>query len=709
MGLFNPRAWTFTYPLGVTAWWLLGAIPAAIILLYFLKLRRRPISVPSTLLWRRSIEDLHVNSLFQRLRRNLLLFLQLLAVGLVLLALAGPRYKGSQDRGQRFVLAIDESASMGATDVAPSRLEAAKAAARKVIATMAPGDLAMIIAFADNARVVANYTGDRDALRRRLDAIEPTEQSTSLREALQLVAGLANPQKYLEPGEGVVATSVVPPTLYVFTDGAFADVPGFSLGNIEPRVVPIGPPPQLPPPPSAEEGAPAPATPAAPRRAPSDNVALLALRAARAEDDPEQLQLFGRAHNYRAEPVTANARLFRHDPARPGAAPSLVDAVALEIPAQSDQAFQFDLRAGAGDDALEVRLDVEDALALDNRAFVATGGSRKARVLLVAERARFLAGTLRTESMRRIADLTEMTPEQAGTPEARRDLAAGLYDLVIFDGAAPLEAPESNTLYVGALPPGLPPERTRRVEGLRILDWDTAHPLLQYVRDLGSIALREATRIEPPEGARTLIDSNQGPVAVAIPRGAHLDVVLGFALVRGREFNTDWPLKVGFPLFMYNCVRILGNARDAAGEEPAAPGRPVTLRLDAPAERLDVLGPDGRRVESVTRSARGTFVVTQTRHTGLYQARWGERPEDRLTFAVNLFDPRESDLATRGQVPAGVSDEQAEAYRIKIGYTPVAAVRSDELTLRDWWWPIVLVALVVVLVEWVVYNRRVAI
>jgi len=60
-------------------WGLLLAVPPAIILLYFLKLKRRPLQVPSTYLWHRSIEDLHVNTVWQRLRRNLLLFLQLLS------------------------------------------------------------------------------------------------------------------------------------------------------------------------------------------------------------------------------------------------------------------------------------------------------------------------------------------------------------------------------------------------------------------------------------------------------------------------------------------------------------------------------------------------------------------------------------------------------------------------------------------------------
>src|SRR3954452_22350942 len=170
----------FATPLGATAWAVLLGIPVGIIALYFLKLRRRPVQVPSTLLWRRSLEDLHVNSLFQRLRKNLLLVLQLLAALLAMLALTCPRIKGTGVQGQRFVLAIDDSASMSATDIKPTRLARAKEDAKKVVASMESDDLAMVITFSDRAKVVSNYTSDRRLLAQRIDAIQPSETTTSL-------------------------------------------------------------------------------------------------------------------------------------------------------------------------------------------------------------------------------------------------------------------------------------------------------------------------------------------------------------------------------------------------------------------------------------------------------------------------------------------------------------------------------------------------
>ena len=94
--------WEFSSPLALASWFVLAGVPVGIIALYFLKLRRRPVRVASTILWRRSLEDLHVNSLFQWIKRNILLLLQLLVLVVFLYSLLGFRYHGSASRGRSF-------------------------------------------------------------------------------------------------------------------------------------------------------------------------------------------------------------------------------------------------------------------------------------------------------------------------------------------------------------------------------------------------------------------------------------------------------------------------------------------------------------------------------------------------------------------------------------------------------------------------------
>src|SRR5262245_31721587 len=149
-------------------WWgalLLFLVPLLLILLYFLKLKRKPLAVPSTFLWRKSIEDLHVNALFQWLRQNVLLLLQLLCVLMFVYGLLAPRFHAAKGQGRHYILMIDNSASMSATDVEPNRLEAAKQEALKEIDAVGDDDSGMVIVFNSAAEIRQSYTTNRHLLR----------------------------------------------------------------------------------------------------------------------------------------------------------------------------------------------------------------------------------------------------------------------------------------------------------------------------------------------------------------------------------------------------------------------------------------------------------------------------------------------------------------------------------------------------------------
>src|SRR5262245_24846499 len=226
---------SYEFPLPWAAGIVMLLIPPAIILLYFLKLKRKPLQVPSTFLWRKSIEDLHVNSLFQWLRENVLLLLQLLAVLFMLYALMGFRFHGSTQRGRHYILIVDNSASMSATDVEPTRLGWAKQQALKVIDAATEDSFGMVIVFNSKATTLQGYTSNRAKLREAVNSIEQSHRSTRIEDALTLADSLANQIRSTEdvatqpaevaPGQErtFVPPKGVPTDVYLFSDGGFPD------------------------------------------------------------------------------------------------------------------------------------------------------------------------------------------------------------------------------------------------------------------------------------------------------------------------------------------------------------------------------------------------------------------------------------------------------------------------------------------------------
>src|ERR1700722_6602947 len=141
---------SYHIPIPTWAAIILLLLPFFIALLYFLKLKRKPIQVPSTYLWKKSIEDMHVNSFFQWLRQNVFLLLQVLIVLFLIYGVMAFQVHGSTKLGKYYILMIDSSASMSVADGTPTRLDAAKQAAINEINAHGDDDVGMVIEFNSN-------------------------------------------------------------------------------------------------------------------------------------------------------------------------------------------------------------------------------------------------------------------------------------------------------------------------------------------------------------------------------------------------------------------------------------------------------------------------------------------------------------------------------------------------------------------------------
>ncbi|TWT88344.1 hypothetical protein Mal64_18230 [Pseudobythopirellula maris] len=689
----------FRNTLGPWQWAAMLAIPPAILALYFLKLKRVPVVVPSTYLWTKAIEDLRVNSLWQRMRKSLLLLLQLLLVALAILALLRPGWRGAELSGQRLIFLVDNSASMTTTDAGDDgespRLDAAKVQVAGLIDQMRSGMTAMIISFGGDARVVQEFTDNGRLLHQRLESIAATAESTDLLGALELADGLANPAQ-MTIQEGAPEVDVVDPiaaTLFIFSDGRFSDVKDFALGNLEPVYVPIG-----------EPG--------------TANLAITAFQTRRDELLRTQLQAFVQVANLSDAAAEAVVEIRRDG--------SLVDAKRVAVAAGATAGVVFPLgEAAAG--GLTAQFDQEtlasvgDRLAVDNTAYAAINDARPGAVLLVTPGNVAVETALASTRVDRLGGVRVTKPDFLQEAEYQRDAEAGAYDLVIFDRCAPEASPRASTIYLGALPPGPAwrsdgdgdeqdePGEPATVDWPQLIDWSRTHPLLAHI-ELGNFDVVESLKLDPPSGGSSLIDSASGSVAAIAPRGGYEDLVLGFPILvesDGRtQKNTDWINRHSFPTFWLNAVEYFVAQASLTAERPQ-PGEPVELRPLGRAEAATLIAPNGR-TEQLTRTGDEPYIVHNTADPGVYTIDEGEAAGgDRLSqrFAVNLFDQAESDVRLRA---ATAGDEQdARTAAIRIGNIDVAAQAGSTPARQEIWRPLLLAALVVLLIEWYVYNRRV--
>ena len=643
-----------------------GAIAAAVavpalVILYFLKLKRRDMPVSSTLLWKRAVQDLQVNAPFQRLRRNILLLLQLLALAAILVAMARPVLSLSAGPAKRYVILIDHSASMNATDAAPNRLAEAKRQARVLVDSLRSkrswyladeSDEAMVIAFGPGAKVLCNYTSDKAQLAAAIEAIEPTDGETRLAEAMTVAQAFATPAGPEDKGRSPVS----PATLELFTDGRITDLDETSAPPGTLNFHKIG--------------------------SSGRNVAIVAMRARRSYEQPEKLSAFVNLANFAGEPVACDVQLSIDAAVRAVRTATIParEAGRPGRPGRPGHAAVSFLLSHPQAGILEVRALHDDALASDNVAWGILEAPGQLYVALVTGGNEPLASALKACPLSKTEILTLDRFEKL-----YGDLGDVPHGLVVLDRQIPRKLPRGNYLVFGPPPQASGVRADGELKSQAVADWLDKHPVLNFV-NLENLVASKAWKLQVPRDAVVLAQFEDSPALVLTRRGGGIFIVAGFDLLQ-----TNWPFEPGFVMFCYNAVQFVASEAGDVDRHALKAGQPLVFQAKPGQKRAVLTGPAGLK-EDLVASPSGLLRWARTLRTGVYRLAVEHDPP--VATAVNLMDERESDIA-----PA---DELACAGQI-VKAREAAPVPAN----RELWPLLVALALAVVMLEWYVYCAKV--
>jgi len=630
-----------------------------LVLLHALKLRRQPLRISSTLLWKNAAQDLEVNTPWRRPRLTALLILQALAVLFLALAIGRPVLGAGGSGASRVVVVIDATASMRATTPGgQTRFERAIAQAEDRIRALRRADrtpeIAVVRYAAAPSLVLAPTRSIGDALG-AVRSITPTDQpgdTPKLRELLASMEDTAPATTDTTDGDENADTQPIPyerrndPSLWVFTDAGSLD--HSDLVGHRGEIIP-----------AADTSA--------------DNAGIAALHASRDPDDPGTARVFLRLVSNASRPIglivsidagASPARLPVQVPAAsPGAPGSLTRTINIEAPGERLITVSLDHR------------DRPDALATDDAAWVSIPDPSPPRTLVYAPEGRADPFLL---------DVVEALAPDAFSVHPPTDLnALRGADLVIYDRVTPASLPPVPTLgFASAWPTGdtaNPPEfRTGRE---RVVAWDRAHPALRDVT-LAPVVYDRAVVLPGAgvPGVSVLAESSSGPVFTETIAGGRRHIRVAFPLER-----SNWGVEVGMSLFVAKSFERLAPGTRGEGSVIT-----TTQPFEAPstAEVVRAVGP----IElSAPGTARGVATLGPAERAGVYQLEGSTQ----RTAGVSMLDAPESMLAIGPGADFGAPS----------GNTPNAGdpARSGRREL----WPIaLLLALAFMTAEFFVHAAR---
>ncbi len=619
------------------------SIPALLIF-YLLKVRRKPRHVASTWLWRDAIEDARASVPFQRLRRNLLMFLQIATLTLITLALGRPVLNLALRESGSAILLVDVSASMGmrARPGGPTRLAEAQDKAARFVASLPQGSQGLLIAYSDRASVAAPFTTDRAKLRSAVQSLTVQAASDHLSEALTLAASLVE--------------SAPNPRLVIFSDTASVTAEQLELLGSTPVVIE-----------------------ACGTEAPNFGWVSLDLR--KASPTSDLYDLFGQIAAFGLEEQQeARVQIMADE--------SILEVRRVRLLPGAETPLVLEGVELSGQPVLHAMAQTEgqgfDGLEMDNHVWVRVRPSEDLRLLLCTEGNYFLSRALASAGS---VEIVTVAPGQPAPP--------GHFDLAIYDRALPLAPLPVPALYI-AVPPwpeavATPPDQPEGEPALavgEITNWDPDHPVTQLVQ-WSTVTVFAARPTAQPPGTRVLVDSGEWPLLLLGRAQNQVTLYLAFDL-----FESNFPFRAAFMIFVKNVIDFLTSGRAGREVYGLRGGETYSAAVPLEARRVTLISPDNKGWQlRPGPDQRVTFAETYA--PGLWRLEVDGAPAE--SFGVNVMDARETDPAVVASSAIGAGGE------IRPG-----GLGSELRANREIWPWIAAVALLLLMIEWWAYQRGLA-
>lgn len=575
--------------------WLLLCIPA-ILLLYLLKQKALDNQVSSLYLWREAYRNMESQTPWEKLKHNLLLYLQLLLALLLILSMAGPyRNQAGQER-KNVILIMDNSGSMNAAAYGKeTRLSRGKKQAVEYIGSLNSKDRVTIIIGSDTAAIAMAGSNDWKQVKSVIEGIKPTDKAGDLSEAVSLAMSMASQWESYEA--------------LVFSDK------GVDMGTLHGTLVDVG-----------TGGC-------------NGGVDFVS----HSYNKERILSIMAKITNYGDVEINSDINLYLGDTLLEVQPISLLPGAEEIVIFQPDEKDYEPLKEK--EDILKVEINQKDALMADNIAYDKLEKNGRPKVLLVSEQNVFLEKAVLTNEDLILYKTTAV--EHLEGEEA--------FDLIIFDGQIPKRLPQKGNLLFLNPPETLPDQFSlfqveKEETGTYVASRE--NEITRYLEDF-TFGVDSYKKIKKPFWGEGFLYGGEDCVGFGGNVSGRYVAVLAFDI-----HNSDLPLKAEFPVLIYNLVNRCietGIARTSINKV----GDAIELAGTANAERVSVSDPQGRETAIFTgKETKAAYQMEFAGLYQL--KRITEKGEDTQTIGANFPTASESRLREEGVTAAGEEKDQTK-------------------------------------------------